>query len=1285
MKKLSEYTIATNCADIVDCQDGVAEIRDEIDRRYRHKQDVPLYFYSRLDKLEKKLEKLAMKNYGMSYREAVIKFGYDNLRGMGKTNDKEKIATALTITIFKSSSFVTLPQTFKRRSTTTKPRLVSYTVNGISALANINEFVDTAKLLSLINNFNIDDAKTFIKAIGNCFPQQVEKEDKNKETKYDSKYQVIDFSEFGVKVLLRVSDHNMNAFNIKDDIDEAYSIVVKQRKSGNTFVNRDDIIVREYVYWEENCNRERYLKIAQNIYKFLETSEWDEDYVKADATNPPTTKGLGEITVESELQRLSPQVVEPKFFRRQIKQCLKMGRQQTAQALQVMLDCSEKSARKFVVCLYIKDKTLNHQVSAKIEWDIKKEGYRVYLATNSRELTYNKTCPQTLEQAKRIAFDGIREHRQEINRLLNTEFIDFDINNFSFEEEYGIIFDYDRWKKTQAVNPEYKVGDRIRFYYVADEYEGIIVRKEGENFIVKVPYGDGYRLRSASYKDIISISTDSISVEEYENIYWRHYNRYKATEEYKRLYEAIRSLSAAKLALEFEAKQQGKVVNTVEETITDWCETNGYSYDKYFADKVLKDYAEQQARIDGYRELVDKFSTQTGNLDEKLSILAKYFKGSRNVVKVRITQNPPEIGNDPIHAYSYPTGVAYSDVRFEQYTDGNGWDYLSVAYKFNETGEVKVSCDALPEYKELIAKLKGKDTSTKFTLFQFAQHLSSQFDNGESYDWTKVQRLAKELGVNSNPQELMQACELAVVLSARRIAQNSEWSEGQCFEQMKRLYQLQPIISTNSSESLRLQQYSTPCPISYLAGLYVSRGNGQLYYEPTAGNGMLTVALPPDRTIVNELDTVRVANLKMNGFADVLNDDAVALADSPLAQRKYNVIMNPPFGSLKPSEYLYRDGKVADNEATYTFKRLDHKIAVLTLEKFLADDNARAAIIVGGKLAAKYNKADDEAYWNKQGRLQGAFGDFISYLNRAYLIDDIFYLDGKLYGKQGTQFPIVMILVRGRRKQWDGDPLCKWRTYDSIRDKQVQSFDELLIRMRPYLAHTDHEALVQRLNAKLVRLERMKIETGTETPKFKYEIGDKFRNEKDGNICTIVDRFVSDGKIGYYLIFPNKVQEQHPVITEENWLDSLVKLPLPKYKVGQMVKWHLVNWTNGYVKDVNWDNLFNTYKYEIIDFSGGMAYEVKEYSMSKISLGYSEEKAYSISQPVCKEGDLIRDKKTKKTYTVRNVLLFNVYHKYKNQRLGVGGTVVKSSASYYYYVAEHPSPYIEKDFTVVER
>ena len=66
---------------------------------------------------------------------------------------KERIVTALTITILKSSSFITLPQTFKRRSTTTKHRLVSYTENGLLAGANVHKFVNKAKLLEADSEF----------------------------------------------------------------------------------------------------------------------------------------------------------------------------------------------------------------------------------------------------------------------------------------------------------------------------------------------------------------------------------------------------------------------------------------------------------------------------------------------------------------------------------------------------------------------------------------------------------------------------------------------------------------------------------------------------------------------------------------------------------------------------------------------------------------------------------------------------------------------------------------------------------------------------------------------------------------------------------------------------------------------------------------------------------------------------------------------------------------------------------------------------------------------------
>ena len=88
-----------------------------------------------------------------------------------KRHIKQKTATALTITVFKSSAFVTPRETFKRRSTTTKPRLVSCLVNGLSARANIKQFVDKTKLMALINDFHIDNAEEFIKAADNMYRQ----------------------------------------------------------------------------------------------------------------------------------------------------------------------------------------------------------------------------------------------------------------------------------------------------------------------------------------------------------------------------------------------------------------------------------------------------------------------------------------------------------------------------------------------------------------------------------------------------------------------------------------------------------------------------------------------------------------------------------------------------------------------------------------------------------------------------------------------------------------------------------------------------------------------------------------------------------------------------------------------------------------------------------------------------------------------------------------------------------------------------------------------------------
>ena len=219
--------------------------------------------------------------------ELILSMQDNGLQGTKKT------ATALTVTVIKSSAFKTLSETFKRRSTTTKPRLASYPINGLSATANLKHYIDVAKLKALIADFKIDNAEDFIKAIGKCFPQQVEKErfaEEYNKTHSDkivlskSKYQLVDFPEFGVTILLRVSDHNVDCSKIKEDIEEAYSLAFKERKSKNDF-KPTNVTATEYVYFLENCDRDKYKRIAQNFLRLLETSKWDEDYVKADKTN----------------------------------------------------------------------------------------------------------------------------------------------------------------------------------------------------------------------------------------------------------------------------------------------------------------------------------------------------------------------------------------------------------------------------------------------------------------------------------------------------------------------------------------------------------------------------------------------------------------------------------------------------------------------------------------------------------------------------------------------------------------------------------------------------------------------------------------------------------------------------------------------------------------------------------------------------------------------------------------------------------------------------------------
>ena len=327
----------------------------------------------------------------------------------------------------------------------------------------------------------------------------------------------------------------------------------------------------------------------------------------------------------------------------------------------------------------------------------------------------------------------------------------------------------------------------------------------------------------------------------------------------------------------------------------------------------------------------------------------------------------------------------------------------------------------------------------------FSEALADRYNEGEKFDWTKAKKMAEPFGISSE-QELMQACELAVVITARQIAHNGQ-SIAQRFAALKDLYEQQVSIRPLDTQSRILQQYSTPCPLAFLLGEFVlpRNYNGEWGYflEPSAGNGMLTVALPANRTVVNEIDNIRRDNLKLQDFHKVCNQDASV--ERPHKDVFIGIITNPPFGKLKDKDRIERNG--------WAINALDYKMAVLALDSM--DNNGKAAIIVGGKMWNSYWKPLSERSEKKV--LFGQWKIFLGYLYAQYNVVDVIYINGdNIYRKQGTQYPIVAILINGRHEYNEANKPNY--VFDPERDVIIDTYDQLFDRMIKHLQPTEADA-----------------------------------------------------------------------------------------------------------------------------------------------------------------------------------------------------------------------------------
>ncbi|MBO4549635.1 MAG: hypothetical protein J5733_02795, partial [Bacteroidaceae bacterium] len=329
-------------------------------------------------------------------------------------------------------------------------------------------------------------------------------------------------------------------------------------------------------------------------------------------------------------------------------------------------------------------------------------------------------------------------------------------------------------------------------------------------------------------------------------------------------------------------------------------------------------------------------------------------------------------------------------------------------------GVVELVASSLPEDQEI---LNGPDKTEETSSDKFTKEQKQAFSRSVASDMVTalatgqkpyrsivdVRKKAQAMGMDVDMEGrddivLQELVEYGIVTAARDVVESGHYGGSkskECFDAICKLYEMQPTISMRSSNRVKMQQYSTPLPMGFVADMFAYKPNMSRVLEPTAGNGMLVFAIPANKVIANELDETRLDNLKEQGFSGVFSNDALTHDFSKIGIFDINydaVIANPPFGSSPAKEY---DGKMIGG--------LDEQITLNALSAM--KDDGRAAIIIGGNME-----------YGKNGGISGNRA-FWTYLYDHYNVKGVMDMDGKLYGRQGTTYPTRMILIDGRRSE----------------------------------------------------------------------------------------------------------------------------------------------------------------------------------------------------------------------------------------------------------------------------
>ncbi len=425
---------------------------------------------------------------------------------------------------------------------------------------------------------------------------------------------------------------------------------------------------------------------------------------------------------------------------------------------------------------------------------------------------------------------------------------------------------------------------------------------------------------------------------------------------------------------------------------------------------------------EGQVELQEQFIVLYLNQANEIIGYYKHSKGAINAtvadIRIVLATALKALAVSMVIAHNHPSGNLKPSRADEQLTDKIKQSSMLMDVKLLD--HIIVTKESFYSFAdEGLLGLDGLNNKEQFFVSAVERDLATKKEHNK----TSLEKLAASFGI-TDKNEVKELTELGIVNRARLLA-HSEGTVKERFQRIVELYHAQVNLSHRTSQSILLQQYSTPAPIGYLVGVFCEidklQFSGGFAFEPSAGNGLLTIAAKPERVYVNELDSFRNHNLRTQGFANVWNRDAT----KPFfdVQRNFKAVMtNPPFGKLE-TEVLFD---------TFPIKPLEHVMALRALE-CMADDG-RAAIIIGGHTT-----------WDAKGRItSGKNRIFFNYLYSRYHVSDVINIDGhKLYSRQGTSFDVRLILINGRKPEASGAA----PVFNPDRDVVVKTFEDLFDRV----------------------------------------------------------------------------------------------------------------------------------------------------------------------------------------------------------------------------------------------